>query len=337
MKTKTDFKLSEELNRKIIAYIEKNQPEYYWDYREELSKEQIERIIKEVDGLSDIEDEIYENNCDYDFELEEDCMDSAMNEFKSEISEEIGEEQYVWEDDFKDYYRDYISIDTDIKGLIRNTRKQVFFYDTCEEFDETWCMSKTEIYNNIRRIKKTIGLKTNEYDKDIRLMLMQASYGGRLVVYFMSDVYELYEALQHINARTKIKFNGYVTIAIIDTCNGSGDNIEVNHTFELPFNKDNLFYEDVIKYNYSWAVCGMSHDWCSGTNWDIYEAKKIVKAVKESSLNNSINNDRKLTKIYQSGKCTAGDMDMNRHRHVTYINNFPCGNKCLDCGTFWID
>ena len=337
METKTDFKLSEELNRKIIAYIEVNQPEYYWDYREELSKEQIEKIIKEEDGLFDVENEIYENNWGNNFELEDGCMDSVISEFEGEISEEIGDEQCVWEDDFKEYYREYISIDTDIKGLVKNTREQVFFYDTCEEFDETWCMNKTEIYNNLRRIKKTIGLKTNEHDKDIRLMLYQASYGGRLVVYFMADVYELYEALQHINDRTKIKFNGYVTIAIIDTCNGSGDNIEVKHTFELPFNKDNLFFEDVIKYNYSWAVCGMSHDWCSGTNWSIYEAKQKAKAVKESSLNNSINHDRKLTKIYQSGKCTAGDMDMNRHRHVTYINNFPCGNKCLDCGTFWID
>ena len=47
--------------------------------------------------------------------------------------------------------------------------------------------------------------------------------------------------------------------------------------------------------------------------------------------------DEKCDRVYASGGCTAGDMNMLRHRDVYYINNYPCGNKCPHCGTFWID
>ena len=36
----------------IQAWIEKNQPEVYWDYRDELSDKDIAKIIEDEDGLS---------------------------------------------------------------------------------------------------------------------------------------------------------------------------------------------------------------------------------------------------------------------------------------------
>jgi hypothetical protein len=47
--------------------------------------------------------------------------------------------------------------------------------------------------------------------------------------------------------------------------------------------------------------------------------------------------EAKYNHTYKKGGCTFGDMDTYRHRNVIYINNYPCGNKCKDCGNFWID
>ena len=47
--------------------------------------------------------------------------------------------------------------------------------------------------------------------------------------------------------------------------------------------------------------------------------------------------DAKCDAVFKTGGCTAGDMDMNRHRNTYYLNEFPCGTHCPHCHTFWID
>ena len=32
-----------------------------------------------------------------------------------------------------------------------------------------------------------------------------------------------------------------------------------------------------------------------------------------------------------------GDMNISRHKETPYRNDYPCGSRCEDCGTFWID
>jgi len=336
METKTISELSEGLKNEIIAEIKKNQPEIYWDYRDEMSKENIDKIFSSEDGLNDVENEIWDLNIDYVCDLEHERCKDLISESEDKINEELNsEDSEEWEEEFNDFAREYICVDMDLKGLLRNNRDEVFFYDTCEEFGDQCFNSAMDKYNDIRRIKKTLGIKTNQFDAKLRELLNNASYGGNLVVYFAADVLTLRD---YVFSETKkfITFKGNVSIAITDTCNGSGHDVCINHSFKLPFNPENLFYEDTIKYNYSWAVCGMCRDWCSGTDWGFELATKKVKT-KESSLNAAIAKDREYKRVFASGKCTFGDMDLTRHRNAPYVNEYPCGNRCLDCGTFFID
>lgn len=336
METETIFELSESLKNEIISEIEKNQPEMYWDYNDGLSKENIEKIFSEENGLNELENELWELNIDYICDLEAERCKELISEFEERINEELGtEDSEEWEEEFRDFAREYICVDMDLKGLMRNNRDEVFFYDTCEEFGDQCFNSAMDKYNDLRRIKKTLGIKTNKFDAKVRELLNNASYGGNLVVYFAADVMTLRDCV-FSKEKQFITFKGNVSIAITNTCNGSGHDVEIQHSFKLPFNPDNLFYEDTIKYNYSWAVCGMSRDWCNGTDWGFELATKKVET-KESSLNASIAKDREYKRIFASGKCTFGDMDINRHRRVSYVNEYPCGNRCPDCGTFWID
>jgi hypothetical protein len=166
-------------------------------------------------------------------------------------------------------------------------------------------------------------------------MLSQASYGGRLVVYFYEKVENL------INESEKdwqsISFTN-PAVAIINTYNGSGDHTELNgHNFSLPFVRENLFIDQYFKYSYVSAVCGMSQDWCKDSK-AVFSFEKIKeKRSRLSPLAGQAIQDRKYAEIYRQGKCTSGDMDITRHRDVYYRNDFPCGNKCPHCGTFWID
>ena len=57
------------------------------------------------------------------------------------------------------------------------------------------------------------------------------------------------------------------------------------------------------------------------------ESKNVARMKREAELN----------KVFREGGCTRGDMDMSRHRDVTYVNEIPCGWHCPHCGTFWID
>ena len=77
----------------IRAWIEKNQPEVYWDYRDELSDRDIAKIIEDEDGLSDIEEKIWEMNIDYIGELERQCITNVAEEF--DFDEDILEDHCV--------------------------------------------------------------------------------------------------------------------------------------------------------------------------------------------------------------------------------------------------
>jgi len=88
--------------------------------------------------------------------------------------------------------------------------------------------------------------------------------GGRLAVYFQYDLADYLEILKP-NGNNIIKFTN-ASVAIIDTLNGSGaDCFLPKHSFDLPLNRENLFYERAVHYNYTYQVCGMDSDWCDST------------------------------------------------------------------------
>jgi hypothetical protein len=166
-------------------------------------------------------------------------------------------------------------------------------------------------------------------------MLSQASYGGQLVVYF----YESADSLITDSEKDwqSVSFTN-PAIAIINTGNGSGDHCHLEgHTFSMAFVRENMFIDKYFKYNYVDAVCGMVRDWCEDSKVRFSYEKTAGRKSAASPLAAEALQDRKYAETYRKGGCTTGDMDIHRHRNVSYINDFPCGNRCPHCGTFWID
>lgn len=314
----------------IKELMDKSYNLYYVDYTDDLS-ERLEDVQNAIHGDSSGLDELF---TDWDtwesikeirkqiraalckkYDLEKDVARGIMDEFEDEIRDEIENRDNS----------------TPLTDLFRNTNDQVLYFDTGLYIEEG--CTRSDFLAQVRQIKRKLKIVGKDYDKILYELCTNAYYGGRLVVFFTDSLEEWTEIDEKIN---QISFSGSVNIALIHNGNGSGYNVEIGHSFSLPFNRENIFIDKVVKYSYTYDVCGMSSDWCNSTKVTLSTKPKQVKA-KSSNINLYMDKEKKLNAVYKAGKCTPGDMNYFRHRNTTYINNYPCGNKCMDCGTFWID
>ena len=238
---------------------------------------------------------------------------------------------------YKDFIEDKIRENSSgdiIEDLMRNTSKMICHYDTGYEMDSnSWSWNSKRINQELRDIKKFLKIKNKDYDDRIKTMICQASYGGNLLIYFELDELDKFIRTEDFNS---VKFKN-AHIGIIDHHGGSGDITELNgHEFTIDYNPKNLFLEKTIKYNWTYAIAGMVRNWCEDTIVEFSKRKQRLKIV-ESETNKLLEQEKKYNETWKKGECTFGDMDITRHKNTPYQNDFPCGNKCTSCGTFWID
>jgi hypothetical protein len=264
--------------------------------------------------------EYYKEELKKDLEKYHDMQEENLDEFLMQYEQDIEDILHSRDDS------------TPVHDVLSRIGAIATFYDTGYEMEsESWSWNEKRVNQEVRDIKKHLGIKGKEHDNDLSMMIRQASYGGSLVVYFNPDVEDIIKSTGNM-----IRFTN-PSIAIINIGNGSGDNCNLHGTtISLPFDSENIFVDKTIKYNYTHEVCGMYDDWCAGTGVEIY-TKKTRKQTAKTNLNQLIDQDRKYKEVYEKGSCSTGDMDITRHRNKEYVNSFPCGTRCNDCNTFWID
>lgn len=323
----------------VVAEMDKNYSLIYVDQNDNLS-----------DSLKDCQQVISGVNIDALYEKHEDWITDAQSEgcndiflalkrsFKTKYPENIDEVETFFEEN-DDTIRDNIynrDDSTPIKDLIRNSGDQVFFYETGVEIP----YGSFNVEEPVKEIKKALKIKLADKTFDDELIkLVENSQGGQLVIYFNDDL-ERWLDWKTYEKPMNISFDGY-HLAIIDTMNGSGFNVFIDHKVSFPFNRKRLYLCKTIKNSYTFDTCGMYADWCSSTKYDLLPARKprnVDKINAETSATFEHMQQQDLyDRVFKSGKCSIGDINITRHRNVEYINNYPCGHKCKDCGTFWID
>lgn len=324
----------------ITALLDKNYTLRYVDYRSNLD-DNLDTIGKSI-RTQDYQplDELIDRWFEDDFY----GLDSAIEELNTKLQAEfdITEEQA---EAIIEEHRDHITQtiydrdnSTPLDDALRNTGTTVAFYDTGLYLPE--CLNDRHAKESLKEIKKLLKIKLSDktHDKNLNDMIINASYGGRLVIYFNPDKNDIKSLIQ-IGDNNTITFSN-PTLAIIDTMNGSGGDTKLeNFQFSLPINPENFFFDKEIKYNYTYEVCCMISTWCKSTNFQLTKRRtRKPPEQKPNSLTNQLEQERIYKETFQSGKCTHGDMDPYRHRNVIYQNTPPmCGSKCKDCGTFWID
>jgi hypothetical protein len=105
-KSETD-KILDPIRADIIKWLKTEEIDYYIDYNDSLSDEHIEQIVdKNVeDGYYAVNDEVYENNMDYQWDQEIELMKKLIAEFPA-LKNEEGEE-LISPQDLRDEFMDY--------------------------------------------------------------------------------------------------------------------------------------------------------------------------------------------------------------------------------------
>ena len=314
---------------------------YYVDYREGMDNDlqtvqecitanNWDLISEKIDDW--YHDQVTDNETKYRHELRKELM-SSCNLKKKQAKEVIK----LYSDQIYDEIHNRCN-DNVVSDLLRNTSKESIYYDTSYEVEaDSWNWNQKRILKEINAIKKVLKIPRANIVNDDRLsiMIQQASYGGQLVIYFRVPYTELLSNQEQDFNTVMFKDPN---IAIINTSNGSGDSTDLEQVeFTLPFNRKNLFIDKLDHYSYVHEVCGMCSDWCDSTEVTFSFNKTRAKKLLDSDSIAKRESDNQLDKTFADGKCTFGDMDISRHRGATYINSYPCGNKCPHCGTFWID
>jgi hypothetical protein len=326
--------------KQVLELIPKYVSLYYMGRGDDLRNyiDQLQECVA-ANSLDILYDELNDSISEYESEQ----LRWYMEELQKNIAGKYDlEEDFAYQLVFETYEDEIKTLlcernDSDAIGdLLKNTDKFSLFIDTGLEIeDDSYRWTRSEQTQWLKKIKRKLKITSGQWDKDIRVMLSQASYGGQLVVYFYDSIDTL---LCEEEKDWKSATFTNPAIAIIDTGNGSGDHTHLEgHSLSLPFVRENLFIDKYFKYNYVSEVCGMYQDWCEDSKASFSFDSLTGKKSAVSPLAAQALQDRKYKETYQKGGCTAGDMDITRHRGVYYINNFPCGNKCPHCGTFWID
>lgn len=140
---------------KAICSIESEDREVYWDYRDSLTEEQMEKMVQSEDSFNEVENEIWVLCLDTISDIEEDMVKKTVKflkpeDFKPEaISEFFDEDGDFLEDEFEDYknelveergsfydgLRDHCFVGLDIEQLIKNTTGKIFLLVSIPEFE----------------------------------------------------------------------------------------------------------------------------------------------------------------------------------------------------------
>ena len=146
--------ISEELKKKCIEYLKDNPIVIYYDYRDQLSLEQIEKLMGSDEAYFELQDSIWENSIDYICDLEYELLGNMKEEFEELEEFEVSE--------LREEFLDHITTDLNIKQLIRNTpdvRIRVVIHSNYEgcgwadrEGDQEY--KKSDYVKQVRRILK---------------------------------------------------------------------------------------------------------------------------------------------------------------------------------------
>jgi hypothetical protein len=311
-----------------IAWLKEEHPKgvdlIYIDYRDCFEDmNDLQKVLKDGDYEGDwMPDSQYET---INYIIGKYTEDNNIDELTDEVRDSMND--WLFENDTS----------TPVQDLLKNTGDKLCYIETQDYSGSYEDMNKDEWDKQKQELKTKYAIGEKQ-EKEIDYVLSNQFYGSPVSFYFNVDVEDLYKAL-HTDAK-------YITIggayfSTIDRVQGSnwlGENAEFNLCIPKAEFIEN-FYLDKAKGNgYGWdSIAGQTgyDDASIGTSDTQHKDEILILPVTSETLKR----EQRLQDHWNKTKtCTYGDMNWNRHKgEKPYNNNFPCGNKCETCGTFWID
>ena len=275
--------------------------------------------------------DIIRGNDENDFEWQADAQWESISEVLKNYIQEIEADELS--DETQEAMKDWLyghDTSNPTKDLLKNTGKKLFYIETTDYSEE----DKSNWGKIVRKYSKT-----KQQKKEIDYVLNNQFYASPISFYFYADVLDIWKAINESQSKYIIVCNAYFTT--IDRVQGSnwlGENAIFNLTIPRQNFIDNVYLDDAKGNGYGWGeIAGQSG--YDETSIEINNTKKRGNILVKSETSEAQKREMKLNENWnKTKKCVWGDMNYRRHTGSrAYINNYPCGNKCEDCGTFWID
>lgn len=147
--------LTEEQCDKISSYIENNGIEIYIDYRDELSDEQVSKILE---GKED----------DVRWDIEENCFhDEVPDYYWDDLCKEIGitkEQLELWQESDKSFWPSWYLDDHGWRQLINNTTVNItVIMWQCDWNFRNWAYGVPVRYSYVKETLKTLGINPKDF------------------------------------------------------------------------------------------------------------------------------------------------------------------------------
>ncbi len=199
--------------------------EIYWDYRDKLSDEQIIKILTKEDGLLEIENELYEDNIEYQYEIIMEAINRKIKEDGLDLTDEEVEDLRLECESIFDF---------DITWLIKNS--DINIRVTLESNNDTIYFGVgKDVRDNetIKEFKKRFRgkYKKEDLDKEINNVF---NYGEFTFYFNVSgeDILTLKEQIEE----GYIELRGGLFFGLFDSYNGSGSVLEMELTSPIKLN-----------------------------------------------------------------------------------------------------
>lgn len=253
--TYEETEISAELRKKCIKYLEDNPLEMYYDYRDELSVEQAQKII---DGnILDVENEIYDYNLDNIFEMEDQQINNLKNEF-SKLED-------IENSDLREEFLDNLGVNTNIKQLLNNTtvRMRIVLHSNYDGFS---AMEGEGMKNDY--IKQIYKLLTNHVDREsFKQEVLNSMCYTQFIFYGNVNLGDIYE--YDFKDWNKITIQPDCMCGLFDTFNGSGSTLEVKlnkpitikrQYGETEYDNITILIDEANKYSVeeTYGLCGVN-------------------------------------------------------------------------------
>lgn len=246
-----------------------------------------------------------------------------------------GELFHSMKEEIIEYLQDKDSSELYIQ-LLANT-ELTCFYDLGWELGEGELFCNDSVIKTAYKIRRKLGLHINTQEgQEIDNMCYQATYGGMLRIYFKSNMKDFLTFEENEEDFRTIHFKGKVALAIYNPNVGAGDFCYVKIDKKFPFLRENLSISKTETYHLEdcFGLCGDWLDKCKAPKFEYRSCHGKIKRSKTSQLRRR---EAEYKKVFESGGCSVGDMNIERHHDVYYRFEYPCGHRCPHCGTFWPD
>ena len=192
----------------------------------------------------------------------------------------------------------------------------------------------------MKELIRKYGGKNEKRIKEIEYVTREQFYPAPVQFYFWADPADVRKALHSNDKYVLINGAFFGTVDRIQGSNWLGEDA----CFKLHIPRDDLakqiHLDDEPGTGYGWMhIAGRTYSREEEAGITTTNAKRVKGYKSLAPVSNpALEREKELAEHYKkTGKCTFGDMNYSRHKNTSYRNDFPCGTKCADCGTFWID